>query len=231
MPVMSAAAAPERRPSAPARAQVAHHPDQVAVAAEGHHEGDVIAEPWPPGGDDRQAAREADADHADLAVGREVRRGRRATCAASSSTSVFSGVMRNCRRSGGATVTTAIAGGGEILGHADQPRLVDAVHVHARREQHRARERCAGRIQRAPAPRRGAWRSAAGRCASPAARATPRCAREAVGEVGGADDERGGVDVGQRDDRAGNGDRQHGKHRRRSARASSPDRACYTDRS
>ena len=56
-----------------AGAQVPHHPRQIAVAAERHHERDLVAQRRPAGGDDRQTAGEADAEHADLAVRRQVR--------------------------------------------------------------------------------------------------------------------------------------------------------------
>ena len=53
--------------------EVMHRAREIAVTAERHHERDAIADRVAAGRDDRQSAGEADPEHADLAVGPELR--------------------------------------------------------------------------------------------------------------------------------------------------------------
>ena len=125
--------------------QVVHRAREIAVPAKRHHERDAIADRFAAGRDDREAAGKADADHADLAVGAELR--------------LFAGPLHRVFDDVGdlrrdlellqiwrGDRQHAVAGGREILGETDQARFVDAVAMHAGNQHHACAAVCrAGR--------------------------------------------------------------------------------------
>ncbi len=164
------------------------------MPAERHHEGHAVAQAGPAGGHDRQAAREADADHADAAIGRQLRLIRDPRRRVLDDVGV-GGRDPELAQVGRGDGHDRVAGGGQVFGHADQARLVDAVHVHAGHQQHRARD--PGRAVEAGghgAVARGYRRQIPARGGVGAGRGYP--SRHAFGEIGGADDEGGGIDIG-----------------------------------
>jgi len=175
-----------------------HRARQIAVAAERHHERHAIANRLAPGRHDRQAAGEADADDADLAVGLELR------LLAGPADRVLDHVGDRGRNLETLEVWSryrqhAEPGRSQVFSQADQARLVDAIAMHAWDQD----DSTAGLPGRAEEPRRHVARARRHGDLSIARewRRAPRRHRgRGAGQIGGADDEAQCVEVGKRDE-------------------------------
>ena len=119
--------------------QVVHDAGKVAMAAEGHDEGQAIADAVAAAGDDREAAGEADTQHADAPIRGQLRL---IGCPADG---IFDDIGDRRRdpeplqvRSGDGEYRKPRRD--EILRQAHEARFVDAVAMHARHEDDRAVE-------------------------------------------------------------------------------------------
>ena len=121
-----------------ASAEVVHDTREVPVTPEGDHEGNLVADRGPPGRHNGQAAREADADHADVPVRRERRLCRHPR----------DGVFEHIGGARGDPVALQVrqrqchgadARAGQVVGESLEARLVDAHGVDAGHEHDRAR--------------------------------------------------------------------------------------------
>ena len=117
--------------------EVAHHPVQIAVAAERQDEGDLVTNGWPAGGGNRKSASEADAHDPDPPVGREIGPRRHPDHG------ILDDVGRPWRDAIGLQIGQRHrhhfhAGAGQIVGEGGETRFIDAHRVNARHEQHRS---------------------------------------------------------------------------------------------